>query len=96
MFAANLRRQVYAIRLCVGVCVRSPIYCADCWSCRPPELDLSVKPQMIKVNVVLDWIESTVPVARCVFFLSVRHITWMIISSYVILSHQIFCSLILS
>lgn len=60
-------------------CLRalSYIYCADCWSCRPPELHLSVKPQMIKVNVVLEWIESTASEfhrrAVCVF-LSIRHV----------------------
>ena len=89
---------MYAIRLCAGVCVCSPVYCADCWSCRPPELDLSVKPQMIKVNVELEWIERTASEfhrrASCFFYLYVT--SWMLISSYVALSLQIFCNLILS
>lgn len=86
--------------VCVQVfaCALLYIYCADCWSCRPPELHLSVKPQMIKVNVVLEWIESTASEfhrrAVCVFYLYVT--SWMLISSYVVSSLQIFRYLIWS
>ena len=34
------------------MCVRvsSAVHCADCWSCHPPKLNLSVKPQMIEAQ----------------------------------------------